>query len=552
MMLIQVLPNMFVKTHWHTDELELMPSPHPHGKTRTFVWIMGIFAFTAMHFLMNFPPVHLHDIAHFATAGVNLIRDQKDLLYPYHPHAPGGLGPAYEFFQNNTIHFDIRTNYPSKLYSAIYGIICTLNGSMQMQYIQWMAFAGFFISNFFLYLIASRFVQGLELVCVLLSIVFLPLMRALIAPGNDTYGYAGSLALLWLCLCLRINPFLLGLCAGILTHFRSQMLFTLIIFPFFFAATTRRSYFRGLITMSAGFTITYLAMACIIAIIITSTAASNPVGFYVNHFRSAIYSIDEIGLSLNKFCTAIINLFDIQQLFIYAGLVLLCAMRRNAPLQRSLAIASLVYVALPIILYSMERFTLPSPRYYIFAVPMTALSVIIGLKTLPENFLAISLKVCMCILATISLLAWHNTWGFSLARLNNTSITSRAQFLDFDGVENALATSFKDDDFVIINHALPTGLSRLHNIIYIPSYKVFQNGDNRKIKGLLFVYSHTPPNNFFEPKDWLQEGMLPLTINDLHGISFKQVYAQTSKVKNPDGSDQAEAYFYIYINISEQ
>lgn len=551
-MLIPQIESLFARMLLAHD-VEMMPGPHPHGRSRTCLWLAGIFISSTVYFLLYFYPAHLHDITHFATAGVSLIRDQKDLLYPYHPYAPGGLGPAYEYFQNNTIHFDVRTNYPSKLYSSIYGVICAVRGNMRLEYAQWMSFSGFFISNVFLYLIGSRFLLGIELICFLLSVMFLPLMRFTLNPGIDLYGYMGSLSLLWLCLCLRINPFVLGLFAGILTHFRGQMLSVLLVFPFIITATTRKTFFRqGLVPMLFGTLITYSAMTFLFNVMIKSTGASNPVGFYVHDFISSMYGINQSDIMLNKFVAAIVNLFDKSQLFIYAGIALFCAMRRNAPLQKNLAIAALVYTALPITLYNFNRNFPVAPRYYMFAVPLIGLAGFIALKTLQVKFNAITSRWSIYILTIIILFAWHASYAFSFKELNMTSIKSRAQFLDFEGVEKALATYFKDDDIVIVNHSLPTGLSKLHNVIYIPAFKLFQNGDNSKIKGLIFVFSHTAPNEFFEPKEWLQEGTLPQAITDLSGITFKQVYVRTSTILNPNGSTQNEAYFFIYKNIGKQ
>lgn len=551
-MLIPQIESLFARMLLAHD-VEMMPCPHPHGRIRTCLWLAGIFISCTVYFLIYFYPAHLHDISHFATAGVSLIRDQKDLLYPYNPYAPGGLGPAYEYFQNNTIHFDMRTNYPSKLYSAIYGSICAAKGNMRLEYAQWMSFSAFLISNVLLYLIGRRFLLGIELICFLLSVMFLPIMRPALSPGTDIYGYMGCLFLLWLCLCLRVNPFVLGLCAGILTHFRGQMLSVLLVFPFIIKATTRKASFRqGFVPMLLGFLLTYSAMTVLFNVMIKSTEASNPVGFYVNFFKSSMYGINQSGIILNKFVASIVNLFDKSQLFIFAGIALFCALHRNAPLQKNLAIAALVYTGLPVALYSFDRYSPPHSRYYMFAVPLIGLAGFIALKSLQVRFNAITSRWSIYILTIIILFAWHNSYVLSFETLNMASIKSRAQFLDFEGVEKALATHFKDDDIVIVNHSLPTGLSKLHNVIYVPSFKLFQNGDNSKIKGIIFVFSHSVPNDFFEPKEWLQEGTLPQAITDLHEITFKRVYVGTSTILNPNGSAQNEAYFFIYKNISKQ
>lgn len=551
--LINMLNELLTNKLSYADGLESFPGPHPHGTAKTCLWLVGVIACSSIYFLIYFSPVHLHDVTHFATAGVSDIRDHKDLLYPYHPHAAGGLGPAYEYLQNNTIHYDTRTNYPSKLYSVVYGSICAITGEMRLEYVQWMSFGAFLIGNVLLYLIGSRFFTGTWLICFLLSVMFLPVMRFMLNPGIDIYGYAGSLTLLWLCVCLRINPFVLGLYAGVLTHFRGQMLSILLVLPFVIKAVSGRSLLRqGLIPLSLGFAVTYSATSFIFSMLIRSTASGNPLEFYVNHFMNSTYGIHQLDVVLDKAISAIISIFDKTQLFFYPGIALFCCLRRNAPLQKNLAIASIVYTALPIALYSFDRFSMPAARYYMFAVPMIVLAGFIGIKMLEEKYNAIASKWGVYTLTILILFSWYNTYGFPFDQVKLASVKSRAQFLDFEGVEEALTTNFTDNDIVIVNHSLPTGLSRLHNVIYVPPFELFQRSDNSKISGIIFVYSNSPPNDFFKPKDWLQNDSLPNIITDMHGINFKQVYAQTSKILSPAGDVQSEAYFFIYKNMGQQ
>jgi len=517
------------------------------------LWIAAILFCSAVHFLLYFAPVHLHDVSHYAVAGISMVRDHKDLIYPYHPHAPGGQGPAYEYFQNNTIHFGSRTNYPSRLYSIIYGLICSLTGSVQLSYIHWMTFTAFFASTVLLYLICRRFAKGTELLLLLVSVNYLPAMRVLTNPGNDVFGYAGSLLLLWMCLCLRVNPALLGMCIGVLGHARSQVVSMLFVFPFLYSAFSQRTYSRqGLLPMVLGFVSTYLLLAWLFAIQTGSDAAGlNPLGFYFHHFSSVMYKPSELTVVFRKLAVSLVGLFDRDDLFVYPSILLtILACWKKMPLVRGLWLASMLCIAMPVVLYAFDRFAPVASRYYIFAVPLIALGLTLHLKTVPTGSFSMSVRSGLLLLAVVNLLAWYTLCGFPVANLSWKSICGRARFLDFEGVESALAGTFTEDDVVIVNHSLPTGLSRLHNIIYIPPFETFLRGNNNAIKGLIFVSSDSPPNDFFKPKDWMKDGVLPAVIRDLQGTEFRQVYSQVVRVLTASGNCTAEAVLTIYKNTA--
>jgi len=541
--------NFFTKDEWIDRRSGILPGPHPHGVGQTLLWVAGIIISSVVYFLLYFAPGTLHDSGHYATAGVSLIRDHKDLLYPYFPDSADGLGPAYKYFQNHTITFDVRTNYPAKLYTAIYGMICQVTGQMRLEYLQWMSCLSFIAGNIFLYLTGSRFFRGPDLLLFMIAVIFLPLMRETVGLGTDGIGITASLALLWLCLGMRVNPLVLGLYAGIFAHFRGQMLSVLLVFPFLYTALSDRRFFRGaLLPMVIGFAITYTAMALLFDAMIYSLKSSDPVGFYMQHFKNCLTV--HFGVALKKWLSSFAALFDKSQLFVYAVLAIPSALQRGVSLQKNLAIAAILYVALPMFLYAFDQYAPVQPRYYMFAAPLLILSIFMTIKTAAVNTsFVIPARGIFLILTTIILSAWYVNYGFPFELLKAKSIASRAQFLDFDGVQEAMTANFKDNDIVIINHSLPTALSRLHNVIYVPPFKEFQAGDNSEIKGIVFVFSDTAPNDFFKPKDWLQgNDALPVTLADSSGLKFKQVYAKTSDVLNSKGGISERVYFYIYIN----
>jgi hypothetical protein len=521
-----------------------------HSLTRTAAWEIGIAIASILYFLTYFYPIHLHDPAHYATEGISMVRDHKNLIYPYAPLGPNGTGNAYEYLQNNTIRYDVRTQYPAKLYTAIYGFVCLLNGKMRLEYLQWMTFGSFLIGNIFLYLIGRRFFIGIDLFLFLVSVIFLPMMRFAILPQTDGAAYSATLALLWLCLCARINPITLGLYAGILAHLRGQMLFNVLIFPFIYAGIGTRRYFGALIPLTFGFIITYGAANLLFNLAVHSAVSTTPEAFYVSFFQNDVYGLANIGIVANKLISSIVDLFETSQLFTYAIVALLLTLLTNMPLQRNAAFAAILYVALPLCLYALDRYAPVQTRYYLFAAPLICLAAFTAAREMSSKPSPVILtKAGLFILAALTFAAWYTTYGFPIGQLKAQVIASGMHYLDFDGVEEALRTNFKDDDIVIVNHSLPTGLSRLHNVIYVPPYKLFMEGDNTKISGIVFVYGTTPPNNFFKPKDWISGDTPPPAFTDHKGIAFRLVYVGTSKIVGSDGSTSQLAFFCIYKNI---
>jgi hypothetical protein len=537
----------------YIDSLEVKPAAHPHGTVKTFAWVAFIVFLTVIYFLIYNLPVSLHDVAHYVTAGVNQIRDQKDLLYPYNPYAPGGMGPAYEYFQDNSIHFDIRTNYPSKLYSTLYGLVFFATGRMLFLYAQWLTLAAIIVSNVFLYLIGSRFFKGVTLACFILSVALLPVMRFTLNPGSDIFGYLSFLFLLWASVCLRIKPFVVGLMAGIVFLFRAQLLSILIVLPLIISNLYGKKILKQVfVPLVLGASITYGIANLAYKILVHSDGNSNSLLFYINYFASSFYGLNELPVILTKSEINIINLFDKTQLFFLAYVLLICLSLAKAPFQKSFAIGGLLYLSVPVVIFSLDSTSLPHARYYITAIPMLMLSWFLAIKTLGDAGV-VRAKLLVIATAASVCLSWYNVNGFPIRQLEKIDVISqRLRFLDFEGVEASLRNSFRDDDLIIINHAIPTGLSKLHNVIYLPAFEAFKRGDNQEIDGIIFVYSNQSPNDFFKPSDWMVNNHLPDEIKDDSGIVFTRIYAGNSEFPNFEGGVESEAYFYIYKNLNSE
>lgn len=527
--------------------IELRGGAHGHGKLRAVLWMVVCLLLSLAYFFLYFQPVHLHDTSHFATAGVSLVRDHKNLIYPYNPLAPGGMGPAYEFFQNNSIHFDARINYPSKLYSIIFGLICVITGEVRLEYAQWMSLCAFSASVILLYLIGARYFVGLRLACYILAVMLLPVMKTSVSPGTDVYGYLGCLMLVWLLLCARWQPLILGICGGVLSHFRAQMVALLAVFPCIIVGTRKgRGSLRDSALFCFGFVCSYAFLGYFFKIVVASSGELSPVSFYVNHFSTSSLGLHEWRLVIHKLFFGILSLFDKKQLFLVLPVALCCILKKDSPLERGLASAGLIYVLMPVFLYSFDRFAPPQERYFLFAVPLMVLACFLALSDLEKRFGVMSANVAITLFTGLIFLAFFENGGLPVARINQNAIASRMKFLDFKGAQEALSSAFSDDDVVIINHSLPTALSKIHNIIFVPSFDEFQSGDNSKIAGMIFVYGAETPNDYFKPVAWLRDGKMPTEVIDKHGISFKQVYAGKSELRNGRGELEASAYLYVF------
>lgn len=520
-------------------------------RRHTWCWIFVLAIVSVLYFVTYFNVGTLHDSAHYATAGVSLIRDRKELLYPYSPEAPGGRGPAYQFYQNNTIQFGARTSYPAKFYTMLYGLVVFSFKKIRLEYLQWINLVTYLLGNIILYLIGRRFLLGVKLLFFLTSVMFLPIMQSAVNPGTDGIGYTVSLFLLWMVLNLRVSPFMLGLFLGGMVFFRGEILSLLLVMPLVYMSLKKEVYYHEIIIpMSIGFLITYSLINFFINKMIGASVIANPNEFYIQHFKNSFYlSIHEIPLILNKLKDNIVAIFNRDVLFIYAGTTIFYALQRKSRFERILAWAAILYISLPILIYSLDRFSLAHSRYYIFAVPIIILIFFLGIQNVKdERFFLVSKKAVLLLQTMLVLLVFYAALGFPSSTLNLSSIKSKMKFMDFNGVEQVLQDNFNENDIVIINHSLATGLSKLHNIIYLPPFRQFYYGNNTQIKGIIFFFSDSPPNDFFKPKDWLENNSLPKTIKDNSGLTFKQIYACSSNAIDNLGNIFNSVSCYIYKN----
>jgi len=517
-------------------------------RLKTALVVVLILAFTAIYFLTYFNPVGLHDIAHYAVSGVSLIRDNKDLLYPYHPESADGLGPSYSLFQSGTIVFDQRWNYPAKLYSLLLGAVFLLLGDFKFEYVQYVSATALLASNLLLYLIARKYLDRVESLLLLAAVCLTPAMIASTNPGNDLFGYLGGLVVVWLLLCNKFDYLKIGLATAVVANFRGQMVSLLVLIPLLSGMRMERPAVKELLKTLGVFVVVFAALSILFAMIRSDTSELNPVGFYVDHFAATAHGGRDWPAVLRKFVSGLIGSFDSVQLFIVATLPLLVLFYRQPRPAYLLALAGIVYSALPIVLYSFDALAPVQSRYFMLSVPLILLATFMALKHAHANKVSpVRPRVAMAGITMLIAAAWFNAYGLPIENLDGKSVTSRLHYLDFPGAQAALEKTFAADDIVIVNHSLPTGLSRVHNVIYMPDYAAFLAGNNRSVAGIVMVYGEYPPNDFFLPKDWLKEGAIPPRIVDNSGHAFGLVYSGETSI-HWKGLNVRKAHFLIYRN----
>ena len=516
----------------------------PHGTLKSTLWIASIGVLSFFYFCAFFTPVHLHDSAHFAIAGVNMVRDHAGLYYPYSPLDSNGMGPAYDYLQNGTIHYGMRIDYPAKMYSAVFGTVCAMMGQVRFEYAQWISLIALVLSNTVLYLILRRFFTGIILSCIILSILFLPVMRFLMNPGTDVFGYLGCLLTIWAAFNLRLRDFYVGLVAGALTHGRGQMMSILLVYPLI--ALRKRdgeSRWLRLLALITGFASSYGLLGYLFAQMAGYTSSNGPEKFYVKYFSESLRGFSEIGAVWEKLMVSVFSLFQGNQLFYFGFACIAVLVLSLNSFSKRLVVGAIAFVMPPIILYSFDKYAPPAARYYMFAVPLIALAAHLSIK----NAVSCKRQIGFALVTVfLSLLAWFSTYGWGWAFFDGQHIASRARYFDFPNAEEGLKKYFSSDDVVLINHSLPTALVRLDKIVLLPSFEAFAKGNNRMVDGIIITYSPNPPNEFFTPKDWMRNSEFPVEFLDNAGTKFTRVYEGKSEILNKTGYVMARSFLLAY------
>ena len=99
------------------------PVPSPHTGRQGLTWSASLAALTVLAFSLYHLPTSLHDISHYETAGVSMVRGHRARIRPYDRRTVEATVPTYGTDQDVTIRFGERTNLPSKLHSLALGTL---------------------------------------------------------------------------------------------------------------------------------------------------------------------------------------------------------------------------------------------------------------------------------------------------------------------------------------------------------------------------------------------------------------------------------------------
>lgn len=510
---------------------------------------IAIAAASILYYLAFHGPANLHDIAHYIVAGVAMVRDHANLVYPYSSMDPEGSS-AYSYFQANSHLVSVHKSYPSKLYSALFSLDFAATGRMHFHTAHLIAMACITGSNILLYSIARKLIEPHARLLFLTGIMFLPLMSSVLYPSNDAVGYFTAVLVLWACLSPAISPLLIGLIIGTSAQLRSQMIFFIIFAPFLLYVIDDR---RSRIGSAAG-----VAIAGLIAYITIGAATSyyfdlpksdgeGGINFYIKFFLQSFYGPDNLPIIFKQFTTNLLNLGHEGYLSIYLYIGILALFSRKCVLARALATTGFLVVSVPLVIYSLDRYSAPHPRYYTGAIPFFALAWFLILKNQTKK-ISLIVGFATALFVTVT---WHKS--FQSMYQNVTSIEvikNRLTFLDFADAGITLDGAFQADSLLLTNHALPSGLSNLKNFIPCPDYNEFIEGDNKEIDGITFLYSEKGVNSFFKPASWMQNGSLPEIIEDKQGTRFEKIAHYTSYLRNGNGETEDTVYFLVYKNMA--
>lgn len=538
---------LFLQDRQYTPAVGAFLASRPQNKGNIF-WYLTLTLLSTGYYLIFHGAANLHDVSHYIITGVSMARDHSNLIYPYSSMNPEGGGSAYGYFQENSHLVDLTKSYPSRLYSGLFAALYSLTGAMHFYYAHLISLIAIILSNLFIYAISVRFFTGLRQALFIICIAFTPIMSSVIYPSNDSIGYLVSVVILWACFCSRLSPLAIGLLVGALSHFRSQIIFFLIIVPFLLILISDKRYWLKIGTsIFFGGVASYLVVDSLLKLaIIATTASGGGLEFYLKFFLQSFYGPKDILIILQHALSNLANLDDKNfiYIFFFAGLIGLT--EKEAPFQKSLILTAFFIIAFPLCIYSLDRYSPPHARYYIGSIPFFVLAWFLFMEkktAISSNQLAIATTVTI-------LLAWLSMYGFPYKNATSvTTIKNRVVFLEFNDAEKVLTENFTTNDLLITNHALPSGLAKLQNFIPYPSFDEFRHGDNHEIDGLVFVYSNEGVNAFFKPTDWMKNGQMPTEIRDDNGSVFKKISDEKSSYLNGNAITEDEANFVVYKNI---
>jgi hypothetical protein len=378
--------------------------------------------------------------------------------------------------------------------------------------------------------------------------MFMPIMSSVLYPSNDAVGYFAAVLVLWACVSVNVSPLFIGLIIGAGAQLRSQMIFFVIFAPFLLLVIDdQRTRIGSALSVAITALVSYVAIGAAISHFfeLPKTDGEDGISFYIKFFSQSFYGLNDLPIVLKQFSANILNLGRPAYLSIFLYTGLLAILYKRCTLARALAFVGFMIVSVPLLIYSLDRYSAPHARYYTAAVPFLALSWFLYLKNGPRRA-SILLALVTTLLVTLT---WYSNYSRMYRNITSFDIIkNRLEFLDFPEAQAALNQNFAPDALLLTNHALPAGLAKIKAFIPYPEYSEFFEGDNREVDGITFLYSEKGVNEFFKPTSWLQNGVLPELLKDQRGTSFQQIAHFRSYLRNGAGDTEDTVHFVIYKN----
>ena len=522
----------------------------PHDITSPELWRgAAVGLLSALYYLMYHGLPNLHDAVHYLVSGVSMIRDRHALISPYTSMDPALGWGAYEYFQDNSRLVSLYRPYPSQLYSALLGVCSALSGSVGFGVVNLVSLLAFAASNVLLYFVGLRFF-GRALACLfVLAVAAMPVMGSALYPSNDAFALLAAVFVIWACLCVRPRPFFIGVVVGLSAHLRAQALQLSLVAPILMLARrTPENPWRSAIEHILGVAVAYTVVGRFLGIWGTAGASRGDggIGFYIDYFSTVLAGPAPVSNFLSRLLDNASHLPSLSLLF-FSVLTGLAALLFRAPREaKALALAGFSLVLVPLLLYSVDPYSNPLPRYYVMAVPMFTLAWFRWMVPSGSSIATAGGLGAVVFTTVLAMAAWFQIHGPPWRNVSSLSVVhDRWVYPRVGDFQKPLARTFSPGDLIITNHALASVLAPARHFIPYPSLEAFESGDNREIDGIVFIYGDQPPDDFFKPRGWMQRGDWAPNIVDHSGTRFSLVAQQSLQAQG----SSTQVHFIVYKNM---
>lgn len=494
---------------------------------RSLGFIFIILSICTVSFLYNFKPGHLHDIAHYITAGISYIRDSSDLIYPYKVGKSQDHSYEKYIFNKNTTPF--RVNYPSKLYSIIISIPAYLSGTVTLLGSGVVTYICFTASSALLFFTISKLTSNKNVAFVITALcIFSPTIGATLSHSNDIIGVLGISSLLYI---ISKNnqkhDIISGVLIGLIVHLRPQNIILLPISVILSALMIDKwSWKKGTFKILLGFCAAFI----VIKILLISFISKNKTregDFYLEHFSQSFYKISEcklIGEKINKNANDFWHYDEIGIITVASFLIMIMMPSKGG---FGLFISGMIWIALPFITYSFDRYSGPHLRYYAASIPLFYLSILVSIINNKKTHKHLT-KV-LVILCVYAILKNKKYFSESFWKSAPTSLDYYV-FPKFVAAPNQCKNVFTKDSVIVSNHSLASAFFGFNRVFGLPERTEFVKINNSNLDGMIIFYSKENPDAFFNDKSWASLYEDSDIISDNFGNTFYKVISESSNL----------------------